>query len=105
MTEAAIADPIRDRLDAAKLRHDLEVLLRAGAWTIQDGRIVHRKVSAQAVCDAIGVPAPHLSQVRRGHLRPSGNLAMAIMGLLNANVNDYLLPLPEAVPEPASEAA
>lgn len=104
MTETEAA-PIRDRLDGAKIVHDFEVLLRAGAISIKDGRIVHTKLTQQAIADAIGVPASHLSMIRSGKLRPSGGLALALMGFLNANVNDYLLPAGAEVPEPAAEAA
>jgi predicted XRE-type DNA-binding protein len=85
-------EPLRDRLDAAKIVNDYEVLMRAGSISIKDGRIVHTKLTQQAIAAALGVPASHLSMLRAGKLRPSGQLALAIMGLLNANVNDYLLP-------------
>ena len=96
MAEVTEVVPARDRLDTAKLIYDFELFLRIGSVAIVDGRIVRTKLSQAQIAAALGVAAPYLSQVRHGTLRPQGNLALALMGLLNANVNDYLLPLDSA---------
>ena len=101
MTETDTRDVI-DRLDTARIVSDFEVLMRVGSISVVDGRIVRTKLTQQSVAAALGIAGPSLSAIRNGRARPSGNLALAIMGLLNANVNDYLLPLPDGE---AAEAA
>ena len=102
MTETAAAPPTtscRDRLKSSSSFTISRCSCGSGR-SVVDGRIVRTRLSqAQSPPPSVS-PAP-LSRGPPG-LRPSPNLALALMGLLNANVNDYLLPLPEAE---AAEAA
>jgi Helix-turn-helix len=106
MTQAPDAPSLASnltRLDSRQLIRDFDLIMRVGSLDIVDGRLVRRKWNQRMLAGALGLEPSHLSAIRNGHQRPSANEALAIMGFLDANVNDYLLPLPE--PAAAANAA